>query len=102
MRIAAYVVSDPLSQEEILHELLDAIASARMARLKLTSVDIFPEEERVVEFGVRQVDVDDFGQRHFIGTFFEGTGKMVINVSIPTWDEETTAKIGQFPSSNPA
>ena len=99
MRIAAYVVSDPSSKEEIIHEILCAIAEARLARLTLTSVDLLPEEERKVEFGVRQVDVGDL---HFIGIFYEGTSEMLINLFIPRWDEEPTVKISPFHFPDPA
>lgn len=97
MRIAAYVVSDPSSNEEIVLRMLRAIADAKPAKLVLKSVDISPCEEREVEFGVRQVDVDDFGQRHFIGILFEDGERMIINVFVPMWDEETKVKISSYP-----
>lgn len=97
MRIAAYVVIDPSPNEEVLFRLLQGIAAASTVPLTLTSVDLSVPEEKRVEMYVRQVVVDDFGQRHFNGFFYEDSEMMLINLSIPLWDEEATVKISSFP-----
>ena len=98
MRIAAYVVIDPPDKDSVLREMLQAIAESRLAKLMLRSVDVNPCEERVVDFGVRQVDVSDFGQKQFIGVFTEDDVHHVINVIVPMWDEETSVKITPTPT----
>ena len=97
MRICAYVVSDPSSNEETLFRILQGIATGKLVALTLRSVDLDVPEEKQVEFGVRQLNVDDFGQKHFNGVFYEGNEKMLVNLSIPPWDEEATVKISSFP-----
>lgn len=97
MRICAYVVIDPSLNEETLFRILQGIATGKPVPLTLRSVDLDVPEEKQVAFGVRQLNVDDFGQRHFNGVFYEGDEKMLINLIIPPWDEETTVKISSFP-----
>jgi hypothetical protein len=98
VRICAYVVSDPSSNEETLFRILQGIATGKPVPLTLRSVDLPVPEEKQVAFGVRQLNVDDqLGLRHFNGVFYEGADKMLINLIIPPWDEETTVKISSFP-----
>jgi hypothetical protein len=100
VRIAAYVVIDPSSNEETLLRILQGIATGKPVPLTLKSVDLNVPEEKLVEIGVRQVNVDDFGQRHFSGIFYEEADKMLINLFIPSWDEEATVKISSFPDTH--
>lgn len=98
MRICAYVVIDPSPKnEETLNRIAQGITTGTLVTLTLKSVDLDVPEEKQVEFGVRQMNVDDFGQKHFNGVFYEGNEKMLINLSVPPWDEEATVKISSFP-----
>lgn len=100
MRICAYVVVDPSPRnKKTLNRIAQGIKKGKLVHLTLRSVDLDVPEEKQVEFGVRQMNVDDFGQKHFNGVFYEGNEKMLINLSVPPWDEEATVKISSFPDN---